>query len=518
MMQKNMRGAAGAGPGWLAMSLMGLGLLVSCLLVGLLAAVVPPGALVRLLAVPGGIVAIILLWAMPKRELAPDGAMNLLMLALLALINLWPAYLVYRFGGLPSVNPTKLAWLSFLAYSGFHILASRQPLTRLGARCKAHPWLVTCILFLFVWRVISAACGIQPVAQVLSLGSEIISCYLAFFFVLAVLRDERDVFRLLTVLVVVAAIQALLASYETVVKHTLFDRFISLSAEDSAAMLDTLREKFRDGRYRAQGTFEHPMVLAEYMAMMAPLAVVLFLNRLAGRWRWVAAGFLPLALAVIVSSRSRVGIAVLMGAMLLVGLLMMMPRGARARGGASSLSLVVSLFMLPLLLIAAYYSLHELLHLISGRSTGEANSTMTRVLMMERGIPLLKASPLVGYGNGMGPVKLGFFDGVRFNIDNYWLGMALDAGVPGLLAFVAVFALGALLGLRYYRQRDDRAGLAAGMLAIAVIILLACKTVLSISSGFTLAYVLIAAIIVLGESPAPAPAAHCADPAGPLLP
>lgn len=467
-------------------------------LTGLSVALLQPGVVVRLVALPVALFGLLTVWVLPKRHAAPDGVLNVLLWLLVGLIHLWPPYVVYHFGKMPTINPTKLAWLMFLLPAAYSILSCRQPMARIAARCKAHPILICSILFLFAWRVVSSAGGVQPLAQVFGLGAEIVSCYLVFFVVLAVLRDERDVFRLLGVLLVVALAQAGLASYESLVKHTLFDRFIVMNASDSLTMLDTLREKFRDGHYRAQGTFEHPMVLAEFMAMMVPLAAALFLTTAGRVVRVAAAGFVPLAIAMIVASRSRSGIAVLLVAVLLVGMLLMLPRGEGRRN--ANLALLTAVLLLPLLLPLGYFVGNELFSLVTGRSHSEAGSTMARVLMLERGIPLLAGHPILGFGNGMGAIKLGFFDGVRFNIDNYWLGLALDAGVPGLLAFAIVFFGAIGLGLRLYRNRLDRSGTTAGLIAVALLMFVLTKTVLSISSGLTLAYILIAAIIVLGET------------------
>lgn len=486
---------------FLLMGMLLIGAAFLCLIAGLMAAVLSPGALVRLLALPMGVMALIGMWVMPKRKTAPDALLNGLLLLLVLFINLWPAYIVYRFGGLPSVNPTKLAWLSLLMVGGFCILSCRDPMERLVRRCKAHPFMVFSVLFLFAWRVLSSAMGEQPISQVLSLAVEVITCYIAFFVFLAILRDEKDVYRLLGLLILVAIVQALLASYEAAVKHTLFDRFIVLSAEDSATMLDTVREKFRDGHYRAQGTFEHPMVLAEFMAMMAPLAVAVFLSNPTRLLRWASAAFIPLAFIVILSSRSRVGVVVLVAAVLLAGALLLLPRGRNLGQEKANLSLLMAILLLPVFLIVGYFALHEVTALVVGRSQGEMSSTMSRVMMLERGMPLIAANPFMGFGNGIGVVKLGFFDGVRYNIDNYWLGIALDSGIPGLLAFLSIFGSGVLLGLKMYKQRADGAGMAAGFMAIAILILLGCKTVLSIFSGLTLGYLLLAAIVVLAESP-----------------
>ncbi|MFM9434229.1 O-antigen ligase [Janthinobacterium sp. CG_23.3] len=495
MEKRNRRGFAH----YATLGLLGLGALGLTLLAGFMAAVMAPGALVKMFAVPIGLLGLLGLWVMPMRREAPDSLLNTLLLALAALINLWPAYIVYRFGGLPTVSPTKLAWLALLLLATFSILSCQGPMARLLTRCRAHPVLVSATLFLFAWRVVSSAAGSQPVAQVLSLGAEVVSYYLVFFIALAVLRDERDVFRLLITLVLVAIAQACLASYESVLKHTLFERFITLSGEDPLVLLDMLRQKFRDGNYRAQGTFEHPMVLAEFLAMMVPLAAALFFTRKEVLLRWASLGFIPLAVAMILASRSRSGIAVLVLAVLLVGLLKLLPRQTGGNEHKASLALLTSALLLPVLLTLGYYAMHEVSALIAGRTGNEVSSTLGRIVAMERGVPLVLNSPFFGYGNGMGAVKLGFFDGVRYNIDNYWLGVALDAGLPGLLAYGVVFLGAIFLGLGVYRRRLDRGGTLAGFITISLMMVIGTKTVLSIASGMTLAFILIAAIIVLGE-------------------
>lgn len=477
-----------------------------CFIVGALAAVMPAGTVARLGAFPILFGALLLLWAMPKRKESPDALLNGLLLILLALINLWPQYVFYRFGGLPAINPTKLAWLSFLLVSFFCVISCRQPVERLFRRCAAHSALIGSVCFLMFWRIVSSLAGDEPLAQTWQLGSEIITFYVIFFMALAVLRDEKDVFRVLAVLVVVAALQATLASYESVVKHTLFDKFISVSQEDAVTLQSALIEKFRGGHYRAQGTFEHPMVLAEFLAMMVPLAVAVFLRSKTFFLRCIAAGFVPLAVAMIVASRSRSGIAVLLAAVLLVGLLLMLPRKRFTGQQNSSSVLLIGAFLLPVLVAIAYFVGSEMLSLIAGRNQSEVNSTMTRVLMFQKGIPLMLDSPIVGYGNGLGAIKLGFFDGVRYNIDSYFLSTALDAGVPGLLALVMVFGGSILLGLRGYTQREDVVGSAAGLIAVSLVMLMGVKSVLSITSGFTLGYALIAALVVLREAPHAVPA------------
>jgi hypothetical protein len=481
--------------------LMGLGALFLCLLLGLMAAVIPPGGLVRLMAVPGIVAALIAIWVLPKQQRAPGGLLIFLLFGLLATLHLWPPYVIYRFGGLPALSPIKLAWLALLVMGGYWVLSSREMMQRLKERCRSHKLLVLLVPTLMAWRILTSALGEPPIPQVLTLVADVLSCYIFFFIALAVLRDAGDVHRMLALLVVVAVVQALLASYESVVRHTLFYRFVSVSAEDSAVQMDILRQKFRDGRYRAQGTFEHPMVLAEFMGMMVPLAAALFVTT-SKRWlRWGSGAFVPLAVMVIGASGSRSGFAVLMAGALLAGVLWLMPRKQPHGGsGRGVLLLATAALLLPVLLLVGYVVLQEVMAMIVGRTASEASSSMMRVLMMERGIPLIMDQPFFGYGGGMGAIKLGFYDGTRFNIDNYWLGLTLDAGVIGLL-LAGVFWLGAIFyGLQLYYRHPDRNGTVAGLISVSLTVLLIGKSVLSINSGFTVAYALVAGLLVLDEA------------------
>jgi len=492
--EKLFRRRRGAGLFWLGLTLL-------CGVLGFLAAAMTAGAVARLGAFPVVLGGLLLLWAMPKRNESPDALLNGLLLVLLTSIHLWPEYIFSRLGGLPAISPTKIAWLAFLSISLFFVLSCRQPMARLFSRCAAHRTFVGSVAFLMLWRIVTSLAGPEPLFQLWQLGSELLTFYLLFFLALAILRDERDVFRLLAVLVVVAAAQVLLASYEAFVQHTLFEKFISVGQQDPGTLQSILMDKFRGGHYRAQGTFTHPMVLAEFMAMMMPLAVAVFLGSKSLALRSIAAGLVPVAFVMIVSSRSRAGIAVVLISLLLLGLLAMIPRNRGTARNASSSGLLIAALVLPVLVAVTYFAGSELLTLVVGRNTSEANSTMTRMLMLQQGIPLLFDSPVLGYGNAMGAVKLGFFDGVRYNIDSYFLSTALDAGVPGITAFVMVFAGSALLGFRGYMRRNDLAGTASGLIAVSIMMLIGVKSVLSIPSGFSLAYVLIASLVVLREAP-----------------
>lgn len=470
-----------------------------CIIAGASAAILPAGTVARLSAFPILLVTLLLVWAMPKRVTAPDGYLNGMLLILLALINLWPQYVIYRIGGLPSISPIKIAWLVFILSSLFCVITCRPATERLLRRCAAHSPLIGFICFLAIWRIVCTLVSSEPVAQTWKLGSELLSFYFVFFMALAVLRDETDVYRLLAVLVIAASIQAILASYESVVQHTLFEKFMSVNEEDPSTLQSVLLEKFRGGHYRAQGTFDHPMVLAEFFAMMVPISVAVFLQNKNLTLRWLSAGLIPLAIAMIVASRSRSGIAVLLAAVLLVLLLLMLPRNSASNRQNATPKLLIIVFLLPVLVAVTYFAGAETLALIAGRNQNEVNSTMARVLMLEKGIPLIFESPILGYGNGLGAVKLGFFDGIRYNIDNYFLGIALDAGIPGLLSLVSVLGISITLGLKSYTQGLGNASRTSGLIAVSLVMLVGVKSVLSITSGFTMAYVLIAALIVLRE-------------------
>ncbi|MCY7307446.1 MAG: hypothetical protein LH632_15125, partial [Rhodoferax sp.] len=106
--------------------------------------------------------------------------------------------------------------------------------------------------------------------------------------------------------------------------------------------------------------------------------------------------------------------------------------------------------------------------------------------------------PLVGYGPGQAAITLGALPGhIRITIDNYYLSVALESGIPGLLLLVITLAYPITLGLFRGVTHSKRSGwlalaLAAGLLAYAIE-----RGVLSLTNNLDFSLMLTAMLVVV---------------------
>ena len=127
-----------------------------------------------------------------------------------------------------------------------------------------------------------------------------------------------------------------------------------------------------------------------------------------------------------------------------------------------------------------------------GAST--ARSSQGRIDQIEQAWPKIMQRPIGGYGSGRAARVLGFW-GTTLTIDNYYLTLALDVGLPGPLALAALFVGMARLSARGSRstgrsQSAVYAGLAGSATALFVM-----RMIVSQSSNLSILYVVLGALV-----------------------
>jgi hypothetical protein len=163
-------------------------------------------------------------------------------------------------------------------------------------------------------------------------------------------------------------------------------------------------------------------------------------------------------------------------------------------------STVISLLLVPALIGGAISAYMILLTLSHGTTAEERISSMARVIMLEKGIPLIEAQPVVGYGVGLGGYTLGFVgEGGMLTLDNYYLLLALDSGLLALMIFclMLVWTGKKLITALTLQQRNYSTRLAA--LALSVIGIAIFQTILGTTHNFPLLFLLLATMIVVLE-------------------
>jgi len=250
----------------------------------------------------------------------------------------------------------------------------------------------------------------------------------------------------------------------------------------------------RDSQYRVKATFHHPLLLAEYLVCMLPLLFYRF-----GRARVLERAALAVLLAMIVwvifKAQSRSAIVTALLVTLAFAGVFLARSFARKRLDART---VLSLLAIPLLLVflaAAYAYVFEL---AVGRSRAEYASSIARLAMLAQGIPLLLAKPVFGYGIGNGPLTLGFLsERGKITLDNYYLSLTLDSGIPALVLLLALMVWAVNRGLRSVFAKDRGNAYMGAALSISVLAFAVMKSILATEHNFPLFFILLGALLVL---------------------
>jgi putative inorganic carbon (HCO3(-)) transporter len=200
--------------------------------------------------------------------------------------------------------------------------------------------------------------------------------------------------------------------------------------------------------------------LGGVLTLCVPLAVAIASGR--GKLRWLALGVMPVLVGALYVSQSRpalsgVVLALVCGALVWIG-----GRAAMLISAVGAAVLMPFLFVAPDRLVAL---------LVTDTPAAGSLSLVGRVELWQHGLAMLLDSPLTGIGLNTFPVVLdALYPTVHHaaspsvpHVHNLLLQTALDLGLPGLVAFLAILTLAVVTGLRALR-RGSHGRLAAGLL------------------------------------------------------
>ena len=404
--------------------------------------------------------------------------LELMLLGFIVVFHLWPAYAVIKIGALPGLNLQRIFIILLIIFWVFNIISSRRCYNELLQKIINYRYLVFNLLAYFVWRYISVIKSDNFILSFYAATNEFISYFLLFIIGLTVWHSSRQLSRVVFLLIALSIIVSLIGLYESHVEKNIFEQFVPITSEYTSQALEA---KVRDS-YRVQATFEHPLVLAEYFVFVIPLALVMAVNSRTLFYRIMGSVAVILDGLALWKTGSRTGIVVLIG----LGFLAAAWKIWLVLKRSKDYRVVALLFaVLPVILAIAALGFFVINHLFQGRSSEEASSTVTRIVQLDLGIPLILNHPLLGYGPGTGAILLDIRNESGLpTIDNYYLSIALESGLPALVLFTLAFGYIIFLSLRSLRF-----GFAFnGGFTLAFIGFVLCLPALSITAFFPLIF------------------------------
>lgn len=345
-------------------------------------------------------------------------------------LPIWPEYIAFKLPGLPWISLSRMLLLLTLIYMiGNLIFAGKTvPFNRLIARHRG-PALIAMFVY-FAWK--SCASMLVGDSEVLLYTMfDIIYQYALFLIVLVAVRSWRDIGLIVVVFVMSGFVVALYGVYESLIRENVLLYFASSGADDRI-----LVDKYqRDGVYRARAMFSNPLALASYCSFMLSFAVwVAYYYK--GTIRFIAALAVPLIIYALLSTLSRAALGVLAFSILGYVISYLLYYIGKAKKVAVRFYRQLTLMLLVIIGGAMVWVLAQ--QLITGSSHEEALSNGQRMLQIELGTARIMESPLVGYGAGRAPGLLG---PNATAIDNYYLTLALESGLPAVFMLLVSFSL-----------------------------------------------------------------------------
>ncbi|MCK3769981.1 O-antigen ligase family protein [Microbacterium aerolatum] len=253
------------------------------------------------------------------------------------------------------------------------------------------------------------------------------------------IRSMTELLTIVRRIVIACALLAMLGIVQFISGQSFLEVFSGIPGlSESAGGIDT-----RGMFLRSSGTATHPLEYGTALSIAVPLALAVAILRVGHRhesrrlrW-WIFLAALAMASFLAVSRSTLIGFAVAVTLMIPA-----LPRRYRAL-------IIVGGAVLAVVVVIATPGLYgTILGMFLG--VGNDSSTQSRQAGMALAPVFLSASPFVGVGVGTLLPRY-------FIFDNQWLGILIETGILGTLAFAAIFvtAIWSAAAAAHRSQRDD---------------------------------------------------------------
>lgn len=477
-----------------------IGLGLFCLIYGFFFALTAPYLLVPF-AFPVGILMLMAIWALPDRPHAPTKTMEFFFAGLIVSLIIWPNYLALALPGLPWITVIRLTGfpMTFLLLICLSTSASFRSELRQSLRSVPGLWaafiVFTAMQFLTLGFSKSIPSSIQrALLQQVNWTAVFVVCAWIF-------RKPGRAERYVALFVLLSLPVILVTVLESRQQKLLWTGHVPsfLKIDDptaAAAMTGSVRGA--TGQYRAKATFSGPLGLGEYLAMMTPFCIHIALGAYRPILRIGAAVLVPAIFMCFILADSRLGIVGFLVSVLLYGLFWGLIKMRRERGSILAATVVYAYPAVFAMAMVGVMFVGKLHRMVFGGGA-QAASNAARQNQIHMAIPRFFENPF-GHGASQSGTALGYSADSFVTVDNYYISLALEYGIIGISAFLAIFGTAIVFGARSAMTpvalRDRELSLLAP-LTIALSAFLVIKGVFSQQDGHPLVFAMLGMVVAL---------------------
>ena len=429
--------------------------------------------------------------ALPQQRAVSKSIITPLLLMAAALMPLWPVYLHLKFGPAPILTPPRLLFYLITVFWLYDMAASPLRRGQFASALKRSPVLAALVVGFFALNALSVpiAEGSRHAAQ--EFFRQIIIWFLPFCAFVTYVRDFHAFRRILAAVAVGAGIAGAIAMTEFATGTLLAAKLAPYVETTEEWLRVTQQIKSRDGVFRAQATHTHPLSLGEFLSLCAPLAIAFAIAARGAKRVFWALLFLAIIGGVVATNARGAMIATTAG--LSVAGVVMVFRILRDNRLFHLRPLVglAAIFLLaasPGVIVAGQ-------KVVAGEAgTSAARSSKARLDQIELAWPKIAKRPIGGYGTGRSTVLIGYW-GRTLSVDNYYLSLAVETGIPGAVVFLSIIILAARQALVRIKTIPRRWGWIMIGFAGAMVAFMTTRSILSQTGNLSFFFPLIGAFI-----------------------
>lgn len=451
------------------------------------------------LLLPLGAVAFLVLWLLPETDNPSPRMVEVLFFAYLIVSMLWPDYLAIALPGLPWITLARLTALPLAFFYISSLSQSQRYRNEIKDVLSEVPLIWKAMATFAAVAAFSVAVSDKPVESANRFFVALYAWVMMFFVASHVFKRPGRA-TLFSYIVWASTIVICIITVMEFQKKALpwaghIPSFLKIQDESVQRMLAP-KSRGSTGIFRTQSKFASPLSMAEFLALSVPF--VMHLAAYHRHWIIRIAGFatLPPMIWAIVQTDARLGMVGLMFASLLFILAWAVMRSRKRKDSVLAPLVLLGYPAGFAVFLVASLTVQRIRNMVWG-SSAYSDSNQARIDQMNMGIPKILKAPW-GHGIGRGGERLGYtnLEGL-ITIDNYMLAIAIELGVIGFAAFVAMFGLAALAGGKEVaRQYDFETSLIVPAV-ITLINFLIIKTVLSQMENHTLFFTVLGLTVAL---------------------
>src|SRR5258708_5328584 len=370
-----------------------VGLLLGTL-IGAMVAILPP----PLLAIPGVVIALVVVLiplTFPEMRRVPVQATRNMFFAFVVAEMTLPIYVGVSGPGLPLISVVRMVFAGMAVPFVICIAGSAEVRQKIKAAVATEKAICYAVIALFIAFALSVPLSLTPLSSARSLVNLLISWLLPFFAAIFVLDDERRQTIFTRIIIICTMFTVALACVEFLKEERLFLRLVPASVleRDPIFAASLALSLSRTGAYRASAHLTHPILFAEFCALVMPIDLYMTMHAGNARDRVLGAFGIPTAILGVFLANSRGGGVALIAGVSVFAILFSLKAVYLKRGGMVGPVLVVLVPIALSIVPAAMLASHKVTTKILGGAETQS-STDDRILQWNMGWPSILRRPI----------------------------------------------------------------------------------------------------------------------------